>query len=131
MDVILAYLGQALQAIIIAVVPILTIMVIALLRAKSQKLQLDSENALVDATIAAVEKVITKAVTFVSQTYVDNLKKDGQFSVEEQKIAFRKAYDRVVQLIGDEQQQLISSLFGDFSVWLSTMIESAVKEQKA
>lgn len=131
MDVILAYLGQALQAIIIAVVPILTVMVIALLRAKSQKLQLDSENALVDATIAAVEKVITKAVTFVSQTYVDNLKKDGQFSVEEQKIAFRKAYDRVVQLIGDEQQQLISSLFGDFSVWLSTMIESAVKEQKA
>ena len=131
MDVILAYLGQALQAIIIAVVPILTVMAIGLLRAKSQKLQLDSQNMLVDATIAAVEKVVTKAVTFVSQTYVDNLKKDGQFSVEEQKIAFKKAYDRVVQLVGDEQQQLISGLFGDFSVWLSTMIESAVKEQKA
>ena len=131
MDIILAYLGQALQAIIIAVVPILTVMAIALLRAKSQKLQLDSENALVDATIAAVEKIITKAVTFVSQTYVDNLKKDGQFNIEEQKIAFKKAYDRVIQLIGDEQQQLISGLFGDFSVWLSTMIESAVKEQKA
>ena len=123
-------LETALQVIICTAVPILTALFVSFIRAKAAKIKLDTDNQLIDTTISLIEGVITKAVTFVSQTYVDALKKDGRFSVEEQKIAFSMAYNRVMELVSEEQQELISGLFGNFADWVSMLIESAVREQK-
>ena len=130
MEMIMQALETALQVIICTAVPILTALFVSFIRAKAAKIKLDTDNQLIDTTISLIEGVITKAVTFVSQTYVDALKKDGRFSVEEQKIAFSMAYNRVMELVSEEQQELISSLFGNFADWVSMLIESAVREQK-
>lgn len=74
--------------------------------------------------------VVTNAVAYVSQTYVDGLKKSGQFSIENQKQAFQMAYDRAVQLINDDSAAVIAAVFGNFSEWLTTAIEVAVRTQK-
>lgn len=124
-------LGLALlQAVILAIVPILSGYLIQFIRAKAADIKAGTTNEHILNAIFLIEEIVTKAVAFVQQTYVDNLKKDGNFSVEEQKIAFEKAYESIVQLVNDEQKELIESLFGNFSDWLTILIEAAVRKQK-
>lgn len=124
-------LGLALlQAVILAIVPILSGYLIQFIRAKAADIKAGTTNEHILNAIFLIEEIVTKAVAFVQQTYVDNLKKDGNFSAEEQKIAFEKAYESIVQLVNDEQKELIESLFGNFSDWLTILIEAAVRKQK-
>lgn len=124
-------LGLALlQAVILAMVPILSGYLIQFVRAKAADIKAGTANDHIKNAIFLIEEIVTKAVACVQQTYVDNLKKDGAFSVEEQKIAFEKAYDSIVQLVSSEQRALIESLFGNFGDWLSILIEAAVHNQK-
>ena len=119
-----------LQVIILAVVPILAAYIIQFIQAKAASLKLGTENAFVWNIIDLVEGIVTNVVAYVQQTYVDNLKRDGKFDVEEQKIAFEKAYNGVVELVSEEQKALIESVFGNFGDWLSVLIEAAVRNQK-
>ena len=124
-------LGLALlQAVILAIVPILSGYLIQFIRAKAADIKAGTTNEHILSAIFLIEEIVTKTVAFVQQTYVDNLKKDGNFSAEEQKIAFEKAYESIVQLVNDEQKELIESLFGNFSDWLTILIEAAVRKQK-
>ena len=119
-----------LQALILAIVPILAGYVIQFVRAKAASLKLSTDNSFIWNIINLVESIVTNVVAYVQQTYVDNLKKDGKFDAEEQKIAFEKAYNGVLELVSEEQKALIESLFGNFGDWLSILIEAAVRNQK-
>ena len=119
-----------LQALILAIVPILAGYVIQFIRAKAASLRLSTDNSFIWNIINLVESIVTNVVAYVQQTYVDNLKADGKFDVEEQKIAFGKAYNGALELISEEQKALIESLFGNFGDWLSVLIEAAVRNQK-
>lgn len=119
-----------LQALILAIVPILAGYVIQFIRAKAASLRLSTDNSFIWNIINLVESIVTNVVAYVQQTYVDNLKADGKFDVEEQKIAFEKAYNGVVELVSEEQKALIESVFGNFGDWLSVLIEAAVRNQK-
>ena len=130
MEQIMELLGTILQGVILAVVPILAGYVIQFIKRKQAKIEQETENQFIDAMIGLIQDVISRAVAYVTQTYVDNLKKDGKFDIDEQKKAFEMAYDRIAQLINEEQKEFINSLFGNFRDWVSLMIESAVKEQK-
>lgn len=130
MEQILEMLGSILQAVIIAVIPIITTYIINFVKAKATKIKLDTEDQFLFSTIDMIEDIVERVVTYVSQTYVDGLKKDGQFNVEEQKIAFNMAYDRIVQFIDDEHKAFLESIFGNFRDWISVLIESAVNKQK-
>jgi hypothetical protein len=120
-----------LQAVIVTAVPILAKFLIDLLKNKSAQLQDRTTNAYIDNIIMRVTDVVTNTVMFVSQTYVDNLKKEGKFDVEEQKIAFEMAYDRVMDMVDEESEIILTGIFGDFGLWVNTLIEAIVKIQKA
>ena len=66
----------------------------------------------------------------VSQTYVDALKNTGEFTKEAQVIAKEKAIDIATKLITEDGKKAVEEIYGDFSIWLSTTIESNVKKNK-
>lgn len=118
------------QAFIVVAVPLLTGFLTKFLNAKAAQLKEATANEYIDNVIGTVENLVQNAVAAVSQTYVDNLKKDGMFNAKEQSIAFDMAFDKVVELVQEENKLVIDAVFGDFSAFVSTLIEAAVREQK-
>ena len=85
---------------------------------KAQKLITDATNS------------VTLAVASTLQTYVDTLKKNGEFTKEAQNEAFKRAKETALKLIKDEAKNAITANFGDFNTWLVALIETKVKELK-
>lgn len=119
------------QAVIIAAVPVVTTYLCQFLRAcgDEAKRSIKDENArtLLD---EANDAVIT-AVICTNQTYVDALKKSGQFSAENQREAFQKSYDTAVAIMSQEAKDLIAATYGSLNNWLTAKIEAQVKTEKA
>lgn len=80
--------------------------------------------------IDIAQSAITTAVTSVSQTYVDSLKKSGTFDETAQAIAKDKAIEVAKKLITDDTANAISTLFGDFETYLDNSIEEIVNKTK-
>lgn len=90
-------------------------------KTKNEKLQ----KYIDDATTAVVV-----AVSEVTQTYVDTLKKEGKFDKDAQKLAFELAKEKALILINDNSKKAINTVYNDFDYWLNLIIEQKVKEQK-
>jgi len=80
--------------------------------------------------IDKAQEVIGNVVLSISQTYVETLKKNGAFTEDAQKEAKDKAIEMANQLISEESKNAIVLLHGDLNVYLDTMIESFVKQNK-
>lgn len=118
------------QAVIIPAIPIVVAYLVKLLKAKTEQTATKISNELVRQYLQEAIDSVLQAVTYVSQTYVDSLKKQGKFDAEAQKIAFNTAKDIALQLLTEDAKNLITDLYGDLTVWLDTKIEQTVKEQK-
>jgi len=118
------------QAVIIPAIPIVVTYLVKLLKAKTEQTATKISNELVRHYLQEAIDSVLQAVTYVSQTYVDSLKKQGKFDAEAQKIAFNTAKDIALQLLTEDAKNLITDLYGDLTVWLDTKIEQTVKEQK-
>lgn len=75
-------------------------------------------------------EAVTLAVASIMQTYVDDIKKRGEFNKAAQKEAFNKAKDKALTLITQESKNALETIYGDFNEWLKAQIESKVKELK-
>ena len=80
--------------------------------------------------IDSAQEAISAAVLMVSQTYVDTLKKAGEFTQEAQDEAKMRAIEIAKQMITDDCVDAIETLHGDFDVYLDAMIETLVRENK-
>lgn len=121
---------SVLQVVIIGALPVLSKFVSDFLKARKQSLIDASQNDHIDSVIARVFDLVERVVSYVSQTYVESLKKDGKFDKEEQAAAFAKAYERLLTMIDEESKALLEGVFGDLSVYLQTLIEAAVRDGK-
>lgn len=74
--------------------------------------------------------VLTAAVSAVSQTYVDELKKAGSFDAEAQKQALAMALAACIKAISPAAKAFIEETYGDLTEYLTTYIEAAVRRQK-
>lgn len=74
--------------------------------------------------------IITAAVAETSQTFVDDLKKTGDFDETMKAEALKKSIERVKTQLTEEAAQLISSTTNDFDAWITAEIERAVAESK-
>ena len=73
---------------------------------------------------------ISDSVLYVNQIYVDTLKREGKFTEQAQKDAFKLAYNEAVKLISEEAKDLISKTYGSFEEWVYLQIEVAVNNAK-
>lgn len=119
-----------LQAVIIAAVPVITTYLCKFLNAKKTELAAKVENATAARLIEDALEAVATAVSYTNQTYVDALKQSGTFSAENQKEAFKKAYDKAVQIMTQEAADYIDEVYGDLSAWLTAQIEAQVRAAK-
>lgn len=95
-------------------------------QAKKENEKYAQYNSFVDMAQDTIEKVV-KAI---SQTYVDSLKAAGKFTDEAQTYAKEQAMMTATQLISSEAKKAIEQLHGNFQIYLDTVIESAVSDNK-
>ena len=77
-----------------------------------------------------IAQIVMNSVMTITQTYVDNLKKENAFTKEAQQEAFRKCLELVQIQITPELKKYIEDNFGDMQVYLKTQIEVMIKSFK-
>lgn len=70
--------------------------------------------------------VVTNAVRAVFQTYVESLKKSGNFGADAQLEALNKAKDIALSQLSEEVKDYITKNYGDINNWLTTQIEATI-----
>ena len=75
---------------------------------------------------SAVLEIVTNAVMTITQTYVDNMKKNNMFDAEAQKIALDKCYTIVNSQLTSELKEYLANNFGDVQSYLMSLIESTI-----
>ena len=136
-----AYLGlleSIFEVCIVPLIGVLTAYAVAFLKAKKEEIlakiatnRTQEEKELASKYLSMVEKTVTDCVMATNQTYVDSLKQEGKFDSEAQKTAFNKTLDAVLAILTDDAKEYLTQIFGDLNVYLTNLIESQVKINKA
>lgn len=124
-------IGQAL--ITTVVLPVITIvggMLVVFLKKKTNEITEHIENETVQNYIQQANDTVLQAVDYMFQTYVDTLKKKGEFGPDAQKYAFEEAKKIALSLLTQEAKDLLQQLYTDVDLWLDTKIEQTVKQNK-
>lgn len=124
------FLQELAYAVVLAATPVLTTFICKWLSSKSKAIQQNAQTDSFDATIAAVEALISNAVRATTQTYVDALKKEHMFDKEAQIEAFNKTKEAILAQLTEDAKQVIITLYGNVDTYLMTQIEAKVREQK-
>jgi uncharacterized membrane protein len=82
------------------------------------------------AFLSKASEIVLSAVKSVFQTYVDSLKKSGNFDVEAQKTALNKATLIIKSQLGTELIDYIKNNYGDLDAWINTQVESTIDTLK-
>lgn len=77
-----------------------------------------------------IAQIVMNSVMTITQTYVDNLKKENAFTKEAQKEAFNQCLTLVKNQLTPELKKYIEDNFGDIQVYLKTQIEAMIKSLK-
>lgn len=75
--------------------------------------------------------IILDCVNYVQQTFVDNIKSNYIFGVEEQKEAFDLAKTRAIEMLPKEVYEAIDRRYGNVDKFAETIIESAIAMRKS
>ena len=124
------FLTTLLQAVLVAAVPVCAAFIGKGIKALASYLGQKSENETAKKYLAAVADAVSTAVTFTSQKYVDELKKSGQFSKENQQEALGLAVAQAKNLLTAEATAFLESAYGDLTEYLQSRIEAEVRNQK-
>lgn len=104
------------------ILPLITIGGTKLIQLINSKIQNQkSAKLLSDATT-----VVTNAVRCVFQTYVEALKKEGNFNKDAQLIALNKARELTLDQLSKDSAVYIAENFGDLNEWVNTQIEAVI-----
>ena len=80
--------------------------------------------------MSKASEIVLSAVKSVFQTYVDSLKKSGDFDAEAQKTALNKATVIIKSQLDTELIDYIKKNYGDLDAWISTQVESTIDTLK-
>jgi hypothetical protein len=124
------FIKDLLYILITAAVPVLTAYVCKFLYAKWTEGKAKIENEKVSNTLDSVVAMVLDVVESVNQTFVDELKKKGEFTSESAKEAFNKSKETALKMLSNDAADIITMVYGDIDVYLDTLIEATVKQLK-
>lgn len=75
--------------------------------------------------------VAIKCCNVVNQTFVDDLKAQGEFDSDSQKEAFKMCKDMILSMLNDATKEAIIALHTDLDTWIDSQIENSVKVLKS
>ena len=124
------FFATLLQAVLVAAVPVIAAFASKGFVALAKYLGVKTENATFAKYTDQIAKAVSTAVIYVAQTYVDELKKSGTFTEENQKIAMQKALEVAKKQLTQEALEFIEITYGDITEYLTSKLEAEVKIQK-
>ena len=124
------FIKDLLYILITAAVPVLTTYVCKFLYVKWTEGRTRIENEKISNTLDSVVTMVLDVVESVNQTFVDELKKKGEFTEESAKEAFNKSKETALNMLSNEAADIITTVYGDVDVYLDTLIEATVKQLK-
>ena len=124
------YITPIFEICIIPLLGVLTKMLIDFLKTKSQEAKEKINNTIAQKYIDMLTNTITSCVIATNQTYVETLKKKGEFTKEAQKEAFNKTYESVIGILSTDCKIYLENTFGDLQTYIINQIEAAVQENK-
>ena len=119
-----------LYILITAAVPVLTTYLCKFLYTKWTEGQAKIENEKIATTLDSVVAMVLDVVSSVNQTFVDELKKKGEFTEEAAKEAFNKSKEIALMMLSEDAAEIVATVYGDVDVYLDTLIEATVKQLK-
>lgn len=119
-----------LYILITAAVPVLTTYLCKFLYTKWTESKVNIKNEQIQDTLDKVTNMVLDVVQATNQTFVDSLKKNGEFTKEAAIEAFNKSKETAVKMLSDDAVTIITEMYGDVDVYLDTLIESLVKQLK-
>ena len=123
-------LTQIFEICIIPLLGALCTFLIAFIRKKSKALQEKTNNELLDRLITQTEEIVVACIKATNQTYVESLKDKNAFDAEAQKAAFKKTYETVLSMLSEDAKKMIADNYGDIAQYITTLIESKIKQLK-
>ena len=124
------FLSELLRAVATAAIPVCAAFLVQFLRRKSAQIGAQTDSLTTKKLLDEVTNAVATAVTYVSQTYVDGLKKNGNFTKENQKIALDLAVERAKKLLTAEAKDFLSAAYGSLNDYLVSRAEAEVRRQK-
>lgn len=123
-------LYQIFELCIVPLLGILTAYIVAYIRTKIKELVVVNNNDTLNKYLQMLGETVSKCVIATNQTYVDSLKKQGQFDAKAQKQAFEMTLNAVISIMGEEAILYLNEACGDLSAYITNLIEAEVKTQK-
>lgn len=121
---------QIFEVCIFPLLAILTAFVVQIIRVKMNEIAEKQENELAQKYINLLTDTITNCVIAVNQTYVDTLKRKGEFGPEAQKEAFEMVYKQVLSNLTLEAKIYLTEIYEDLDEFIKILIEAKVRENK-
>lgn len=125
---------QAIQSItyivLTVIMPIITVYVVKELKVVIQKSKFESLSDATNQWIQDAANIVLDIVVAIQQTYVDSLKRRGEFTAENAKEAKEKALQLAMDMISEQSKDAIKGTYSSLEQWLDTQIESAVYSLK-
>ena len=109
---------------------VLTAYVVQFIRTKTAEVTAKNENETLNKYINMLSDTITECVIATNQTYVESLKKEGQFDAQAQKVAFNLTYNAVMKILSEDAKDYLSNIYGDLTTYVTNQIEAAVNLNK-
>ena len=97
---------------------------------KTEQMENQTHQQMVQKYIYMAEDTVIKCVKATNQTFVDSLKDKNEFTHDACAEAFKKTYEAVISILGDEGVKYLQEGFGDAELYLVNLIEATVKENK-
>lgn len=123
-------IAQIFEVCLIPLLGVLTTFFVKWVNAQAKGLEANAKNDTEKKYIEMLNNTISDCVIATTQTYVDSLKKQGNFDAEAQKVAFTMTYETVINLLTDEATEYLNAAIGDLQLYITQKIESEVKLNK-
>lgn len=129
-EVFMEVLKYAIYMLIVGLIPVLIYGIKRITDALIEYLGTKTDNEILQEVMKEILGFVSDAVTYVAQTYVDSLKKKGEFTKEAQQEAFNKAKEAAMSYITEDSRELFESVYGDLDEYVKMLIETEVRNLK-
>ena len=121
---------QIMEVAVIPLLGVLTAYIVKLVNTKINEISEKREHELEKKYLDMLGETITDCVIATTQTYVESLKKKGEFTIEAQKEAFNQTYTAVMNILSEEAKKYLTVAVGDLNLYITQKIEAEVNANK-
>lgn len=124
------FIIQLIEVLVLPCVGLLMLQGVEYLKLKRSQMVESADAAQYQKYYDSALEAITKSVVMVNQTYVEALKNKNEFDADAQKVAFKKACQTALTVIGEEAVEFLAKSMDDFDTWLKVNVEASVNKNK-